>query len=66
MNQKELCLEDYLAFLRESRTVDVVLVDNSRYQIIYYAPSENVLVPEGRSYTTSGDNMGGTIVTVKY
>jgi len=68
MRNKELCLEDYLDFLRESRTVDVQMADKKHtcFQIIYYQPNERVLVPREYSYTISGDNRNGTIVTIKY
>jgi D-alanyl-D-alanine carboxypeptidase len=66
MKQKDLCLEDYLEFLREAKTVDVQHDKLYKYQIIYYAPGETVLVPRDYAYVYSRDNMGGTVVTVDF
>ena len=77
METNGLCLEEYLDFIRDNHTKNSPLYvtgDNGNSYMIYYvsASSENLTsipVPvagsEGYSYTVSGDNKEGFIVTVE-
>lgn len=76
MTQNNLCLEEYLEFLKEY-TFDSPLqftceYDSKNYVIYYTAASvavgvsdqTKVYIPTNAEYTVSGDNIGGFIVTV--
>lgn len=77
MDKNNICLEEYLDYVRDHHTKSSPLYvtgDNGNSYMIYYVPasSENlttVSVPEagneGVSYTVSGDNKAGFIVTVE-
>ncbi len=74
MEQKDLCFEEYIDLLRsytaDGNKLTVTLPDGESYQI-YYAPCDmsadknTVPVPREGSYTISGNNVDGFIVTVK-
>ncbi|GBF77984.1 D-alanyl-D-alanine carboxypeptidase [Paenibacillus sp. 598K] len=64
MKQQGLVLEEYLAQLQEQGRAEIEL-DGTRYEVSYH-PVEDVTrltIPEGASYTLSGDNVGGVILT---
>lgn len=72
MNLKQYCLEEYLEYLSHytfgGSHVQVTDNENNRYEI-YYVPASGmdtteVPVPIENTYTISGDNQGGFIVTV--
>lgn len=68
MRDKNLVLEEYIAFLQEEKTFRVA-AGGSFYQI-YYVPLEGAQsfelnVSQNDQVTVSGDNQGGFIVTVK-
>lgn len=77
MDKNNICLEEYLDYVRDHHTKSSPLYvtgDNGSSYMIYYVPasSENltsISVPaegtEGVSYTVSGDNKAGFIVTVE-
>ena len=80
MAENGLCLEEYVDLLRKNHTstkgtdgkhlaVDTN-GDGTADYAVYYVPKNGsadlttVYIPDGMSYTVSGDNMGGFIVTV--
>lgn len=75
-DEKKLCWEDYVKVLRDNHsyqkehlTVDASGDNVADYEIYYVSISETdgaakIPVPVGMSYTVSGDNIGGVIVTV--
>lgn len=70
MKQNSLCLEEYINKLKEHTKDEPleVTVDKKLYQI-YYAPANptgdtEVPVPSNKTYTVSGNNADGFIVTV--
>ena len=77
MKQNGLCLEEYLDLVRDSHTKDKPLFvtgDNGNEYMIYYVPAStdsltSISVPaasnENVTYTVSGDNKAGFIVTVE-
>ena len=72
MNRNDLCFEEYLEYLRtntsQSNHLSFVGDNNVAYEIYYVKASggqlTTVSVPSNCSYTISGDNIGGFIVTV--
>lgn len=71
MKRENLSFDDYLAKLMKTQagkglSVSVTGTDGkaTKYEMYYVAPTEQHLVPEKFSYTVSGDNAGGYIVTV--
>ena len=66
MQTQNLCLEEYLDYLRkypfsgEHLTVSCL---GASYEL-YYCPKDQVAVPASDSYTISGNNVDGYIVTV--
>ena len=80
MAENGLCLEEYVDLLRKNHTSTKgtdgkhLAVDTNRDgtadYAVYYVPKNGsadlttVYIPSGMSYTVSGDNMGGFIVTV--
>lgn len=66
MEQNGLCLEEYIDYLRqfEAGTQHLAVQYAGRSYEIYYAPGTDVPVPEDQSYTLSGNNVDGFIVTV--
>ena len=72
MKQNDMCLEEYLTYLRgysagETTALSMTGDDGNDYRI-YYVPAtgENtkIPVPENDPYTVSGDNESGFIITV--
>lgn len=68
----DLCLEEYVARLRTTYDINHHLqisgADGNRYEV-YYVPASDgeittIRVPENYSYTVSGDNESGFIVTI--
>lgn len=73
MYEKDLCVEEYLAYLAANHTyagdhLILSCADGYIYEIFYVeGASEGVIqvpVPENRDYTLSGDNQNGFIVTI--
>ncbi|MGI5893566.1 MAG: M15 family metallopeptidase [Candidatus Merdivicinus sp.] len=68
--EKGICLEEYLEFLKEY-PVNGTHYETDTYEICWQEAQETpqgdyrVAVPENGDYTTSGDNMGGVIVTIQ-
>jgi D-alanyl-D-alanine carboxypeptidase len=66
MTAHNLCLEEYIDFLRAGTSEDeplTVTCDDGTYDIFFTAEME-IEEPEGM-YTVSGNNVDGLIVTVK-
>lgn len=65
MNQQNLCLEEYIDFLRTQTSADnpiTVTCVTGTYEI--YATTESAIpIPEG-DYTVEGDNIDGYIITI--
>ena len=72
MKQNNLCLEEYLEWIRDytpSGNPAAITVNGTYYEV-YYVPAvqgnpTEVPVPKSDSYTVSGDNIGGFVVTVQ-
>lgn len=72
MFEQNLCLEEYIALLREhafeQEHLFVKTYSGSKYEI-YYVSAENcskgLPVPEDMPFTVSGNNIDGFIVTIK-
>lgn len=67
MDEKDLCLEEYIDYLRAYPYDGQHLMAESEgtsYEI-YYCSGLEVVVPTDRSYEISGNNVDGFIVTVK-
>jgi D-alanyl-D-alanine carboxypeptidase len=67
MKENGLCLEEYIELVRRHPCGGEPLsisFDNEKYEV-YYCQGLSVYVPKAHSYTVSGDNAGGFIVTVK-
>lgn len=72
MTQNGLCLEEYLALVREHHKYSgehlTFTADNGKTYEIYYVACTgdptNISIPKNSEYTISGDNMNGFIVTV--
>ena len=70
MNMKDFALEEYMSYLKQftfnTQHLEVTC-DAGSYEI-YFVPSENketkVPIPMNKSYTLSGNNEDGFIVTV--
>lgn len=71
MKQNDLCLEEYIAMLKEHTNTKPIEVSAGTHMYkVYYVPAESggdteVQVPANKTYTVSGDNDGGFIVTVQ-
>lgn len=73
MTEQNLCLEEYLALLKESHGADapLTITAGSRAYTVYYLPAAEdggmleVTVPKDVPITVSGDNMGGYIITIE-
>lgn len=65
MQEKNFVLEEYLAYLKEQKTLTFRL-NGKEYLISYYPLSEatTIEVPDNRDYEFSGNNIDGVIVTV--
>jgi len=72
ITQNDLCMEEYVKLLQESyhsqNHLKINGVDGNEYEVYYVPASEHEVttfsVPLNYSYTVSGDNEGGFIVTV--
>ena len=72
INQKGICLEEYVELLKSSYSANEHLkiegADGNSYEVYYVAASNGdlttVSVPSNYTYTVSGDNIGGFIITV--
>ncbi len=72
MQRNNLCLEEYLDTLKKNYTAENPLEingdDRNKYMVYYIAASSDsttkLTVPSEYSYTVSGDNIGGFIITV--
>jgi len=67
MYEEDLCLEEYLTYLQQFPYDGEHLTaeqDGISYEI-WYCPLTDVHYPESGSYTVSGDNCGGLIVTLQ-
>lgn len=74
MTQNDLCMEEYLDLLQNNynssaKRLSIAAADGFTYEVYYVAASGEELttldVPSNYSYTVSGDNRSGFIVTVK-
>lgn len=73
MAQENLCLEEYLTLLRESHDAGnplLVTTSDASYTVYYVPAAEDggmteITVPKDLPITTSGDNMGGYIITIR-
>jgi zinc D-Ala-D-Ala carboxypeptidase len=65
MKEKNFVLEEYMDYLRETKSF-VANVNGEKYSVIYYPVPENrkIDVPENKDYEISGNNVDGVIVTV--
>lgn len=66
MNANNLCLEEYIAYLRANTSKEVplsVACSTGTYQI--YATKETNMAKPEQEYTISGDNIDGYIITIK-
>lgn len=69
MNANNLCMDEYITFLKEHTKEKAVKFRNGDYNYtIYYVPAEaegatEVPVPKNASYKVSGNNVDGFIVT---
>ncbi|MNT55840.1 D-alanyl-D-alanine carboxypeptidase [compost metagenome] len=65
MRDKNLCLEEYLEFLKKEQNITAT-VEGRQYQISYVPVTGNTTfpIPAGQHYEVSGNNMDGVIVTV--
>ncbi len=63
MMQHDLCLEEYADFLKNGPGYQMT-IDGTTYGVYYTSSIDGVLaVPQDKTYTISGDNRGGYIVT---
>lgn len=64
MHQQNFVLEEYLAYLKEQKTINAT-VDGKKLTITYYNAKDfkQADLPNNDSSTISGDNMNGIIVT---
>ena len=61
--QDDLCLEEYIQFLKDSGGYQVAL-DGKEYTVVYQVSQDGLLyMPERGDYTVTSDNSGGYIVT---
>ena len=66
MKQNNLCLEEYLEYLRERTSAEnplSVSTSSGNYSV-WYTTETSIPKPEGE-YTVSGDNIAGYIITVR-
>ncbi len=70
MHQHNLCMEEYVEYLKANVTAEKPLsvtgADGKAYQVYYYAVSGDmtIKVPSNFNYTLSGTNDGGVVITV--
>ncbi|MCL2002873.1 MAG: M15 family metallopeptidase [Oscillospiraceae bacterium] len=61
--QNNLCLEEYIQFLKENGGYQTTL-DGKTYSVLYQVPQDGIIyLPEHQNFWVSGDNTGGFIVT---
>ena len=70
MNSSALCLEEYIAYLKENTGYEKALtltVNGVEYSVYYVSCSagDTIKVPESGDYTISGTNEGGVVITAK-
>lgn len=67
MQERDLVLEEYLDLLREQKSLSMT-IDGQHYKVHYYpvGNSRKIAVPATGSYTLSGNNVDGVIVTERY
>ena len=69
MVQTGICLEEYVEYLKNNCRYEQTHLQVAGYEIYYVPASANatteIPVPTNYSYTVSGDNLAGFIVTVK-
>ena len=65
MTENNLCLEEYLDYLKNntSESSPLVIRGNTGACKVFYTTKRTITKPSG-SYTVSGDNMDGFIITV--
>lgn len=66
MNENNLCLEEYIEYLRENTSLEeplTVSCSDGTYRI--YATKETTFAEPENTYTISGDNIDGYIITEK-
>lgn len=65
MNKRDMVLEQYLEYVKKEKSF-TYKVDGETYEVTYYPVNGNtdIQVPVDRSYTISGNNIDGVIVTV--
>ena len=65
MHHNDLCLEEYINYLRNSTSADAPLeIDYGTGSASVYYTLDNTLQRPGTRYDVSGDNCGGYIITV--
>lgn len=68
MYEKNMCLEEYIEYLKgfkfNKQHLEVTSLNNQKYEI-YCSSGLTVSVPKDREYSISGNNVDGFIVTVK-
>ena len=66
MKQNNLCLEEYLQYLREQTSAEnpLSVSTSSGTYSVWYTTETSIPKPEGE-YTVSGDNIAGYIITVR-
>lgn len=65
IHQNGLCLEEYVEWLRQYPYDGAHLtaqVDGTNYEL-WYCPGDELQYPETGTYTVSGDNCGGAVIT---
>lgn len=66
MNENNLCMEEYIEFLRNSTSVEsplTIMCSTGTYEV-YATKEKNMVEPDGE-YIISGDNIDGFIITLK-
>lgn len=73
MKDKNLCLEEYIEELKnyQSDGEHLMVSDENKTYEIYYVPADpsadtDIPVPKDKTYTVSGNNLDGFIVTAEY
>ena len=67
MTANDLCMEEYVEMLRmQKNPLKVIGVDGCKYEIYYFSVDGDtkIEVPANYTYTVSGTNDGGVVVTV--
>ena len=69
MHQSKFSLEEYIAFLSDTSPENSHFAsfgDDEKVFEIYFTPDPDILIPAGRPYTISGNNIDGFIVTIEH